>query len=326
MDSFQSFYNGSDTSINPNATSGRNYQLIVELKGENIESKVVPPTEYIIHVNNNNHSIDFKENGGAERTGTIAAPPNGSYYENMTDLCDAIQVAMNTAPSATLTYNVYWDFVTHLVTIFTYDNNFELLFGTGTNKATSIAPFIGFNGSDVSSAVSLNGFIVRANSTTGVFDAIKSIQEYNTLFAWNSLRSISFTSSSIPVQQELLPGSDPTLGLQISSPILTDFQIDVSESPEARSFIQYVPSSEYRLVSLGGTTPLRVMDMNITWIDNLQVAHQVYIPPFQTVSVKILFRKKSFNIGYNNKLLDHRTHNLVDESDKKGKGLKKRYK
>lgn len=325
LSSFSNFYNGSSTSINPLATDGKNYQLLLNIS-ENIVPGVVPPIIYIVHVSASNNKIDFKEGGGAQLTGTIASPVAG-YYNSMTDLCNAIQTAMNTAPGVTYTFGVYWDFVTHKVNIFSYNGAFTLLFGTGTNVATSIAPFIGFLNNDDTSTPGLGvANRVTADTTTGVFDAISSVQEYNTLFAWNELRSISFTTTTIPVQHEYLPGTNPNSGLQIFSSVLTDFQINVSDAPEARSFIQYIPSAEYRLVSLGGTTPLKIFDMNAQWVDNLQVSHQIYLPPYQSMTMKLLFRRKIFNLGYNPVVSysNFQKELEFERERKEGRGIKQR--
>lgn len=301
--SFELFYNGSDTSVNPDATFGRNFFFILHSNSFNIEADI-PYPYFDLHVSNQapneNDHIDFKEGSGSQLTGSIFVNSDPMIHErifkNMSDLCLAIQIAMNAAPGATYKYQVEWDYTDHKVIVYSYNGAFTLLFGTGTNKATSIAPFIGFKDLDVTSSQGLGvNNIATADTETGVFDSISSVQEYNTMFAWNSLRSITFTTTTIPIQHEYLPGANPTLGLQLFSSILTDFQVDVSEAPEARSFVQYVPQSEYRLVSLGGTTPLRTLDMNLSWVDNLQASHQIYIPPYQSMSSKILFRRKAFN-------------------------------
>lgn len=282
--SFQNFYNGSDTTINPLSTFGRNYQLLVQFKGSNIKN-VSPPIGPTIIVTTNDNIIDFQESAGA-----LVATVPAVQYNSPQELAVAIQLALNTAPSVVNTYTVTYDLSTDKFIIISLGTTFSLLFGTGAHASTSIAPLIGFAAADITGVQMATG-----NTEIFTFNAVYSTQEYTTLFAWNALRSISFSSGSLPIQPEYLPGNSPSNGQQVYSTLLTDFIIDVSESPEARSYIQYVPQGEYRLISLGGTTPLKTFDMNLLWVDNIQQSHQIYLPPAQTLSAKLMFRKKSFN-------------------------------
>ncbi len=134
----------------------------------------------------------------------------------------------------------------------------------------------------------------------------KMTQEFVSLSNWNALRNIVFLTGSIPIRAEGVPAQSPTNNNQISNnnpasaylPILTDFQI--SDDGPQRNFVSYVPTSEYRLVDLVGTTPLMTIDLSAYWLDKNNNLYPIYINPLDSLSVKLLFRKKTIkgNISY----------------------------
>lgn len=125
-------------------------------------------------------------------------------------------------------------------------------------------------------------------------------QEFPTLYNWNSFRNIVFTSGTVPIQAEYVPsvsGSFVDAGLNNYRRILTDFQPVVAQGPDARSYFQYFPQSEYRLISFTSNQPLRRFDLTIYWESNGNVLYPLLIPPYDEVTVKFMFRKKNFNKG-----------------------------
>lgn len=138
------------------------------------------------------------------------------------------------------------------------------------------------------------------SSPTGYY---QMVQEYPTLFSWNSLQSISFRSNSIPVLQEAASGISAASGQSLQGSVsgnqiafVTDFEPynDAARAGVFRERIQYYPQAEYRLTDLIGTTPLSVIDLQLYWTDLSGDVYPIYIPPGDDFSVKILFRKKSF--------------------------------
>jgi hypothetical protein len=75
--------------------------------------------------------------------------------------------------------------------------------------------------------------------------------------------------------------------------ILTDFEIGQDQGFEARSYAQYTPTSEYRLVDLIGTKPLDNIDLRISYQDIYLNTYPLYINPLNSADAKILFRKKT---------------------------------
>ncbi len=300
--SFPAFYNGSSVNVNPLATFGRNFQLLLSSNGSNMKN-VFPIYPISFKIDATNNSIDFKEGAG----NLLASIAQSTY--TISQLVTAVQAALNSASSG---YVVSYNYSTHLLTI----NNattFTLLFGTGPNILTSAAPILGFNLVDSTASTS-----VTAQNTIGSYLAISSTQEYIGLAALNDVRSIAFLTDTIPLVSEQLPFAPVQVGDSVSNAIssdtssfaqiLTDFIPIVQSGPELRSFIQYVPSAEYRLISMNSNQPLRRFDVNIVWVDKLQQNHQVFVPVGDTFSIKLLFRRKTYNnsvsTNYQEKMLE----------------------
>jgi len=89
-----------------------------------------------------NQKIDFVDAGSATQVATVAA---GSY--NGTTLATAIAAAMNAVSGVTGTFACAWSSSTNKFTISETagPTNFELLWNTGTNKATDISTLCGYD-------------------------------------------------------------------------------------------------------------------------------------------------------------------------------------
>ncbi len=183
-----------------------------------------------------------------------------------------------------------------------------------------------------------NNFSIPADHG-GPLAGLQMSQEFSSLYNWNILRNIVFTTNTIPIRSEGIPSvvnppwnnsitynvgdsvtynnnqfasllnnnvgnqpdQSPTFwqinqlsGVSSSSlPILTDFQLLQDKGPEGRSYAQYFPSSEYRLVDLMGNRPLTEIDLQIQWQDRNLNLYPIYINPLDSADIKIMFRKKS---------------------------------
>jgi hypothetical protein len=122
-----------------------------------------------------------------------------------------------------------------------------------------------------------------------------TVQEFPCLYRWNEARGISIVSANIPVQPDQY-STTLTQSLPVSFKLITDFEFDITKGPETRSNIYYVPTAEYRMIDLTDTTPLRVFDLNIFWVDNFGRYNQLYLFPSDSVSIKIMYRKKQQHV------------------------------
>lgn len=125
---------------------------------------------------------------------------------------------------------------------------------------------------------------------------IRFTQEFNTLYNWNSLRSIVFTSGRIPVNNEYIPNNVSSAQNRsvstINAPILTDFEPTVGEKTgSSQGYLQYIPQV-YRIFNLLSNLPLKVIDLHVYWSTKDGKLYPLYLPQGATMSVKIMFRKR----------------------------------
>ncbi len=122
-------------------------------------------------------------------------------------------------------------------------------------------------------------------------------QEYKSLFNWYDVRSIVFVSNTVGVADEainVINSNTPNTGNSYQK-ILTDFQLNIDEVP--RSYLQYIPVGEYRLINLTSSSPLYLFDVQIFFKTNDQTLYPLYIYPGETVDIKNMFRDKRFKAG-----------------------------
>lgn len=122
-------------------------------------------------------------------------------------------------------------------------------------------------------------------------------QQFQVLQNWNSLESIVFTTTHLPVQVEYIPSSSIITPNGVSGanfkPILTDFVPLLEEVGSTSSRFVYNPSGKYRLIDLKSQIPLRKIDLQIFWQDQFQNLYPLRISYNQSNSVKLMFIKKS---------------------------------
>lgn len=133
-------------------------------------------------------------------------------------------------------------------------------------------------------------------STT--LNSYKIDQEFNSLYNWYDVRSIILQSNSIPVAHEFINVQNTTTPNSSSSSlnILTDFEPQIESGnnrSNVRSYLQYVPPGEYRLIDLKSNSPIYKTDIQISFITSDQKIYPLKIFPGEYVSIKILFRNKN---------------------------------
>jgi hypothetical protein len=127
-------------------------------------------------------------------------------------------------------------------------------------------------------------------------------QEYNSLYNWYDIRSIILTSLSMPVRREALNIKNTTTPASNSSyrSILTDFEPEIqsgNNTGNVRSYLQYSPRGEYRLIDMTSETPLQTTDLQIYFETSDQTLYPLKLEPGEYVSVKIMFRNKLVKSG-----------------------------
>jgi len=145
-------------------------------------------------------------------------------------------------------------------------------------------------------------------TTANGFLGIQIYQDHQTASLMNPVQSIVFTSTLLPVVMEnvgqplILNGTAPTQQVIGSSanifPVVTDFIVPFSATNQYVPDISYVPSGEYRLVDLYGTSPASQIDIQVFWKDQYGLLHPFLVGSGCSGSLKVMFRRKDFNNVY----------------------------
>lgn len=141
--------------------------------------------------------------------------------------------------------------------------------------------------------------------TLGSVNYLQMYQEYSTSALWCPVSSIAFTTGTIPILPSqttapLIFNSLTQTGTGNNSnitPMLTDFEVPLDTGSEYKPNIFYAPTSEYRLIDLVGNSPLSSLQISCYWKDNYGILHPFKLSSGCSASIKIMFRRKAFNIS-----------------------------
>ena len=129
---------------------------------------------------------------------------------------------------------------------------------------------------------------------------IQTPQQYSTISEWTPVSSLVFTSSTLPIVVNQL--SDPKLFqnnnlIQLDRPgnnfanIITDL---ITDEQSYRGSLLYIPSAEYRWISLTTSQPISQIDIQVYWKAKTGKLIPFTLPSGGSCSLKILFRKKLY--------------------------------
>ena len=120
-----------------------------------------------------------------------------------------------------------------------------------------------------------------------------SQQEFDNSGAMTSFSALIIRSNSLPIINEIISLQNRNginvSGNSISS--ISDFEIDLGSNKNLRGYIHYLPTAEYRKITLNGNTPINRIDLEILWKDNYDNLYPVLIPAHQIATIKILFEE-----------------------------------
>jgi hypothetical protein len=132
-------------------------------------------------------------------------------------------------------------------------------------------------------------------------------QPYSSAPLWSCVKQLIFTTALMPVNNELvgLPGvinSNTALDTDVQnnnfSPVITDLEVPLITGDEIKPSVSYSPNGEYRLIDLMSNTPINSIEISVFWKDQYGVLHPFVLEPGCFTSLKILFRRKIFNLIY----------------------------
>lgn len=157
----------------------------------------------------------------------------------------------------------------------------------------------------------IGNFYPVASTGPPVYHAVSSFEvvssPYSSAPLWNPCKQLLFTTALMPVNNELvgLPvvqNSDPRLNTDVQnnnfSPIITDLEVPLTRGDETKCNVSYSPSGEYRLIDLQSNQPINSIEISVYWKDQYGTLHPFTLEPGCFSSLKLLFRKKVFNLIY----------------------------
>lgn len=119
-------------------------------------------------------------------------------------------------------------------------------------------------------------------------------QQYYALTEWDALRKIIIYTNSIPIKnQEVTSNNLLSPDLSNQSPILFSFIPDYRTASGTRTTIYYNSAEQYKLTDLQSTNPLRKIDVQVAWQNNLGEIFAMYLQPYQSCNLQLGFFKKS---------------------------------
>lgn len=140
--------------------------------------------------------------------------------------------------------------------------------------------------------------IVLYPPTAPIYTALQIVQEFSTISLWTPITSIVFTSNTLPIVANQV--SAPLLffnGQKLSTSgnnsniaqIITDF---VANDGIYKPSITYIPTAQYRLVSLVGNTPLYNVDVEVFYKNRVGEFIPFRLGVGGTATIKILFTRR----------------------------------
>lgn len=164
----------------------------------------------------------------------------------------------------------------------------------GFNGSANVVPFTPYNTPSLAQATPLAPY-----SLTYIY----MVQEYTTTPLWNPVSNITFTTSLLPVNPNLVStplifnsGNVPQSKANIAN-VLTDLEVPLIVGRDYKPNLLYSPQSEYRLIDLNGNIPLSSIQIGVFWRDAYGHLNPFYLLAGNSATIKLMFRRKDFQTG-----------------------------
>jgi hypothetical protein len=224
----------------------------------------------------------------------------------------AFPAASGTAPPL-----FYLDSATALISMYVQDDYLEtnanrIQIGFNVDLAQILAlpfdqmfPAPNPNGFEYLLSVNNDAILLPAAPRTGVPLALSAIagnllqvtQDFSSLVEWDDIKGLYFVSNILPVTPQLLP--NVTLPNQVNNQIakgaqniLIDFELIKGNPFESRQIAQYFPQSEFKMLSMVGTSPINVIDIQVFYVTYTNVRRDLYLNPNTSLGIQLYFRPK----------------------------------
>ncbi len=131
----------------------------------------------------------------------------------------------------------------------------------------------------------------------------KYVSKNTPLVLWNPVKNIVFTSSTLPVvgtnitQKNYYSDSNSLIGAGNAAiaNIITTFTATINANNSFKQQLIYLPTAEFRFISMTGTNPLSNMQISIVWTDIYNNVRPFYLNSSCSVNFEILFRRVDYN-------------------------------
>ena len=139
----------------------------------------------------------------------------------------------------------------------------------------------------------------------------KYVSKNTPLVMWNPIKNIVFTSSTLPVvgtnitQKNFYADSNALIGAGNAAiaNIVTSFTATINANNSFKQQLIYLPTAEFRCISMTGTNPLSNLQISIFWTDIYNNVRPFYLNSSCSVNFEILFRRVDYNIPTETMLL-----------------------
>jgi len=167
--------------------------------------------------------------------------------------------------------------------------DYRMILSTGTDVSSGVQPYI---------------TNIRLNPRTNNVNVF-AVQEYSTLSLWTPVQSIVLKTSLLTTRPEIIGTpvvySNNSVNINAARQnadilnILSDDFAPVVSGNQYKPFIYYQPTGEYKLTELYGWDPIQAIDISAFWRDKFGNLIPFKIGLSCSATIKILFRKKTFN-------------------------------
>jgi hypothetical protein len=141
-----------------------------------------------------------------------------------------------------------------------------------------------------------NGYTPVGSAASNPSSLFSFSQEADLKILWGALKKIVI-KSNVGATQEIIPAFNNSTGELTDSfnveRVLQDFIPNLDLAYQARMYLNYSPTAQYRLVNLSDSSPLRNLDLQIYWTDVQNNIYPLFISPNQLIDIKIGFFRKS---------------------------------
>lgn len=268
------------------------------------------------------NSIDYQGNVLLDtfrpNTGVALINQATSLLDAMNDCIALLFSSIVGAPSVTFPPQFVYDPLTEIISMY-YEENYvlvgdvELFSSLQTNDYLTTLPieFLGFNqpnGKDVKYLYNTGSSKIAPNKISGIRTGFPYLtnqipdpmfyvsQEAMVMSSWSNIINIYLTTQNIPIISEYIPASINSTNVNFSSSfqnIISDFVLSPSANPiQDRVKIEYLPTAEYRMISLRGLEPLRRIQIQAWYTIENGDALPILLRPGAFFSCKLMFRKK----------------------------------